>query len=388
MKILLTAEIDKTAINIFKENNIKITDNLEKCDVICARSKSKITKCMIKRAKNLKAIACFCIGTNNVDLDYAQEVGIPVFNSPAANTRSVTEYIIGQIINLSRHLCDFNINTHNNIWHKYSNNCFEIKNKTLGIIGWGNIGTQVSVIAESLGMNVLFYDVRNVVPIGNALQCQDLQTLFKYSNFITVHVPLLPSTKNLINKELFELMTCDGPHYIINASRGGVVNHEDLYDALNNNKLDGAALDVYHTEPLVSYERWPEKDSIDDKLLKLKNVIFTPHIAGSTVESQGNIGIDVATKIVNFLKTGRTISSVNFPELIGIKNSIINVHKNVPGSLSKINNILSKHNIVSQQVKTTNKIGYCIIELENKDDVEELINELNKLDINVFTRIL
>jgi len=388
MKILIKDTLNKTALNIFLKNNYEVTYNIEECDIICVRSKTKITKEMIDEAKNLKVIGCFCIGTNNVDLNYCLEKGIPVFNCPGGNTRSVTEYIIGQIINLSRQLVDFNLNTYKNIWNKYSTNCFEIKNKTLGIIGWGNIGSQVSVIAESLGMNVLYYDVKDVVPIGNAKKCEDLNNLFKSSNFITIHVPLLPSTKNLINKDLLNQMTAEGPHFIINASRGGIINHEDLYEALLTHKLNGAALDVFPNEPLKSFDKWPLEDSIENKILKLQNVLFTPHIAGSTEESQSNIGTEVATKIVNYLKTGRTISSVNFPELVGNKNSIINVHKNIPGSLSKINNILSKHNILSQQLKTKNKIGYCIFKLENQDISTNLVDELNKLDITIFNRIL
>ena len=183
-------------------------------------------------------------------------------------------------------------------------------------------------------------------------------------------------------------MTAEGPHFIINASRGGVINHEDLYESLLTHKLNGVALDVFPNEPLKSFDKWPLENSIENKILKLQNVIFTPHIAGSTEESQSNIGTEVATKIVNYLKTGRTISSVNFPELVGNKNSIINVHKNLPGSLSKINNILSKHNIISQQLKTKNKIGYCIFTLENQDISTNLVDELNKLDITIFNRIL
>ena len=387
-KVLIKDKLGETALNIFKNNNYEITYDIEDCDIICIRSKTKITKEIIDKAKNLKVIGCFCIGTNNVDLDYALEKGIPVFNCPSGNTRSVAEYTIAQIINLSRQLREFDINMSRNIWNKYSTNCFEIKNKTLGIIGLGNIGKQVSVIAESLGMNVLYYDIKDIVPIGNAKKCEDLNSLFKYSNFITIHVPLLESTKNLVNKDLLNQMTSEGQHFIINASRGGVLNHNDLYEALVSNKLDGAVVDVFPNEPLKSFDKWPLENSIENKIIKLKNVIFTPHIAGSTEESQSNIGIDVATKIVNYLKTGRTISSVNFPELVGNENSIINIHKNIPGSLSKINNILSKHNIITQELKTKNKIGCCIFKIEDQNICKNLIDELNKLDITIFNRIL
>jgi|APSaa5957512535_1039671.scaffolds.fasta_scaffold23400_2 D-3-phosphoglycerate dehydrogenase / 2-oxoglutarate reductase len=306
MKILLLGNIDKSAVNNLKNNGFDIVysiDHIYDTDVIGARSKTIVNKELLDKALNLKAICCFCSGTNNIDIKEATKRGIPVFNSPFQNTRSVAELVIAQIINLSRHLGDFNNDLHNNFWNKYDTKCFEVRNKVLGIIGYGVIGIQVGILAESIGMKVITYDVCNIHPIGNVTRVNTLAELLETSDFITIHVPLLPSTKNLIN--INNIKQTKKGCYIINNSRGGIVDHQALCIGLESGQIGGVAIDVYCDEPKDN------KIEYQNMFSKYKNVFMTPHIGGSTEEAQKNIGNEVSHKLIEFINNGITKSSVN-----------------------------------------------------------------------------
>jgi len=280
--------------------------------VLGIRSKTKITSKVIRNAKNLLAIGCYCIGTNQVDLEAAAYAGVPVFNSPFSNSRSVAELIIGEIITLARQLGDRNLEMHRGTWNKVSAGCWEVRGKTLGIVGYGHIGNQLSVLAESMGMKVLYYDVINIMSMGTARQVGSLEELLANSDFVTLHVPERPETKNMIGAEQFEQMR-DGS-YLINASRGSVVDIPSLIHASRTSKIAGAAVDVYPNEPSGNGDyfandlnRWAED------LRSLKNVILTPHIGGSTEEAQIAIGLEVSEALSRYANEGTTQGSVNMP---------------------------------------------------------------------------
>jgi len=335
--------------------------------------------------KNLLSVCCFCIGTDQTDLKYAESVGVPVFNSPFCNSRSVAELVIAEIITLSRKLGDVNINMHNKIWNKSATGSYEVRGKILGIVGYGHIGSQLSVLAESIGMKVCFYDIGMAMPLGNSKQYASLEQVLRKSDFVTLHVPQTDLTKNMIGKKELEMMKRGS--YLINASRGTVVILEDLEEALNTGHIAGAAIDVYQTEPEENIENW------EHPLQKCKNVILTPHIGGSTEQAQEAIGREVAEKIIKFLRSGTTMTAVNFPNvelplLFGASNSrIINVHHNVPGVLKAINEILVDFNIVGQYLKTEENTGYVIIDV-NKEASNDVMQKVASLKSSIKTRIL
>lgn len=271
------------------------------------RSRTHLTEEIFAVAEKLVAVGCFCIGTNQVDLNAAAVRGIPVFNAPFSNTRSVAEMVLGQLLLLMRRIPEANMKAHRGIWDKQAKGCYEARGKKLGIIGYGHIGTQLSILAESIGMDVYFYDIENKLPLGNATQVRTLAELLNMSDVVTLHVPETPSTKNMFAKEQFELMKPGS--ILINASRGTVVDIPALSEALESKHLSGAAVDVFPSEPASNDN---PNDPFISELIKFDNVILTPHIGGSTVEAQENIGLEVASKLAKYSDNGSTLSAVNF----------------------------------------------------------------------------
>lgn len=326
------------------------------------RSKTQITKKILDAATKLRAIGCFCIGVNQVDLKAATKNGVAVFNAPYSNTRSVAELVIGAAIILIRKIVDKNKAAHEGIWLKEASGSYELRGKTIGIIGYGNIGKQVSVMAESLGMKVVFYDVETKLPLGNAEDRKTLKDVVKRSDIVTLHVPELDSTKNLINKTT--LKNFKKGSILINYARGEVVDLSALRKALLDGHIGGAAVDVFPVEP--------EKngDHFDSPLQGLSNVLLTPHIGGSTQEAQLNIGDDVSGKLFNYLEKGTSTGSHSIPELAlppqEGTHRILHIHHNVPGVLSEINTQLSKNkiNILGQYLKTNDEIGYVVLDID------------------------
>jgi D-3-phosphoglycerate dehydrogenase len=326
------------------------------------RSKTMITKNVLDAAAKLQAIGCFCIGVNQVDLKTATQAGVAVFNAPYSNTRSVAELVIGASIMLVRKIIDKNKAAHDGFWMKDARGSHELRGKTIGIVGYGNIGSQVSVLAESLGMKVIFYDVETKLPLGNASDSRTLKELLSQSDIVTLHVPELASTKNLINKTNLKYFKKGA--VLINYARGEVVEINALRASLLSGHLGGAAVDVFPVEP--------EKngDVFKTALQGLSNVLLTPHIGGSTQEAQNNIGIDVSSKLFNYLEKGvsngsHTIPALSLPPMEGA-HRILHIHKNVPGVMSQINTSLSKNkiNILGQYLKTNDAIGYVVLDVD------------------------
>jgi len=340
------------------------------------RSKTQITKNILEAAHKLQAIGCFCIGVNQVDLKSARQQGVVVFNAPYSNTRSVAELVIGLAIMLIRRIPDKNAAAHQGIWKKEAKGSYELRGKTLGIIGYGNIGSQVSVLAESLGMKVIFYDTVTKLPLGNAISKKSLKEVLAQSDIVTLHVPETVQTKNLINKS--NIKHFKKGSILINYARGEVVELDTLAKAIKEEHLSGAAIDVFPWEP--------EKngDTFQTPLQNLPNVILTPHIGGSTEEAQANIGEDVSNKLFRYLEMGsstgsHTIPSLSLPPQEGT-HRILHIHKNVPGVLSAINTALSQNhiNILAQYLKTNDEVGYVVLDVDKKlsNQALQLLKEL------------
>ena len=349
------------------------------------RSKSKITSEVLKNAKKLQAIGCFCIGTNQVNMKEATHSGVAVFNAPYSNTRSVAELVMASSIMLIRKIPDKNKAAHEGIWLKDSTGSHELRGKTLGIIGYGNIGSQVSVLAEALGMKVIFFDTETKMPLGNAESKKTLKDLLKEADIVTLHVPDVPSTRNLINKNNIKYFKKTA--ILINYARGGVVDLDELKKALEKNELGGAAIDVFPKEPAKN------GDPFVNPLQGLSNVLLTPHIGGSTEEAQQNIGEDVSNKLFNFLEKGITTGSHSVPPLNLPPNEnthrILHIHRNVPGVLSEINTQLSSHkiNILAQYLKTNDDIGYVVLDV-NKSLSKEALKLLKEVKDTIKVRLL
>jgi D-3-phosphoglycerate dehydrogenase len=349
------------------------------------RSKTMITPRVLDAAKKLQAIGCFCIGVNQVDLKSATQHGVVVFNAPYSNTRSVAELVIGASIMLIRRIIDKNNAAHKGIWMKESRGSYELRGKTLGIIGYGNIGTQVSVLAESLGMKVLFYDIITKLPLGNAQATKTLKELVGQSDIITLHVPETIQTRNLVNKNL--LRQFKKGSILINYARGEVVDLEALAKSLQDGWIGGAAIDVYPSEPEKNGE------AFQNPLQNLSNVILTPHIGGSTEEAQYHIGEDVSNKLFQFLEMGITLGSHTVPALdLPIQEGthrILHIHRNVPGVLSEINTQLSNHNIniLGQSLKTNEEIGYVVLDVDKKLS-EKALDLLKKVKHTIKARLV
>ena len=341
-----------------KELKAKIAD----VHFLGIRSRSQLTAEVFSKANRLAAVGCFCIGTNQVDLNAARERGIAVFNAPYSNTRSVAELVLAEAILLLRGVPEKSAVAHRGGWLKSAENAYEIRGKTLGIVGYGSIGTQLSVLAESLGMQVVFFDVVTKLPLGNARQIGSLKELLAQSDVVTLHVPETSATQWMIGKD--EIAAMKSGSVLINASRGSVVAIEALADALRQKKLLGAAIDVFPVEPRSN------KDVFESPLRGLDNVILTPHVGGSTMEAQENIGVEVAEKLVKYSDNGTSTSSVNFPEVAlpahPGKHRLLHIHRNVPGVLSEINKVFGMNhiNIASQYLQTNEAIGYVVIDID------------------------
>lgn len=350
------------------------------------RSRTFLTADVLAHAERLIAIGCFCIGTNQVDLSAAEKRGIPVFNAPFSNTRSVAELVLGEILLLLRNVPQANAEVHRGIWNKSATGSNEARGKKLGIVGYGHIGSQLSIIAESLGMRVYFYDIENKLPLGNAQQVRTLDELLSSCDVISLHVPENASTKNLMNKARIAQLK-EGAIFI-NAARGTVVDIDALSESLRAGKLRGAALDVFPVEPA----------SIDEEfvspLREFDNVLLTPHIGGSTSEAQENIGAEVAGKFVKYSDNGSTLSAVNFPEVSLPEHSgtkrLLHIHENRPGVLTKINQVFvdANINIAAQYLQTDTNIGYVVIDVETDKDTADLLIQLKQIDGTIRARVL
>lgn len=377
INILFLENINEKAVQQFKQNGYtnvkKISGALSEDDLIKAvkevhllgiRSKTIITEKVLEAAKKLQAIGCFCIGVNQVDLAAATKAGIAVFNAPYSNTRSVAELVIGAAVMLIRRIPDKNKAAHDGIWMKEAKGSFELRGKTIGLIGYGNIGSQVSVLAEALGMKVLFYDTETKLPLGNATAAKNMKEVLQQADIVSLHVPETDQTKNLINKAAIKQMKQGA--ILINYARGEVVDLKSLASALQEEHLSGAAIDVFPWEPEKNGDRF------ENPLQGLKNVLLTPHIGGSTEEAQQNIGEDVSIKLFQYLERGitngsHTVPAIALPPIEGA-HRILHTHHNVPGVLSAINTALSKNNIniVGQYLKTNDSIGYVVLDIDKK----------------------
>ena len=355
------ADVKKVAGALSEEDLIKVIKDVH---ILGIRSKTFISKKVLDSAKKLQAIGCFCIGVNQVDLKACKQKGIAVYNAPYSNTRSVAELVIGASILLIRRILDKNKAAHNGIWNKEAKGSFELRGKTMGIIGYGNIGTQLSVMAEAMGMRVQFYDIETKLPLGNAQVKKSIKEIVSSSDIISLHVPETNQTKNLINKALIKQFKSGS--ILINYARGEVVDLDALAEAIKEKHIAGAAIDVFPIEP--------EKngDVFSTPLQGLSNVLLTPHIGGSTEEAQENIGEDVSIKLYQYLERGvsngsHTIPSLSLPPVDGA-HRILHIHKNVPGVLGAINTLLSKNkiNIVGQYLKTNDEIGYVVLDVDSK----------------------
>ena len=329
--------------------------------IVGLRSRTQLTGDVLAQAKRLIAVGCFCIGTNQVDLGAARRLGVPVFNAPYSNTRSVAELVIAEAIMLLRGIPQKNAQCHRSGWAKSASGSYETRDKVLGIIGYGHIGTQVGVLAESLGMRVIFHDIESKLALGNARAVSSLDELLERSDVVTLHVPETPATQMMIKAAQLAKMRAGA--MLINASRGSVVDIDALAEALRDGRLSGAAVDVFPVEPKGN------GDPFVSPLVGMDNVILTPHIGGSTLEAQDNIGIEVASKLVRYSDNGSTLSAVNFPEVTLPEHPdslrLLHIHRNVPGTLSRINELFSAGNlnIDAQFLQTDSEVGYVVIDV-------------------------
>ncbi|EEH49817.2 phosphoglycerate dehydrogenase [Paracoccidioides brasiliensis Pb18] len=395
IKILLLENVNQTGRDILSKQGYQVEflksslpedeliEKIREVHVIGIRSKTKLTARVLKEARNLIVIGCFCIGTNQVDLQYAATHGIAVFNSPFSNSRSVAELVISEIIALARQLCDRSSEMHNGMWNKVSSKCWEVRGKTLGIVGYGHIGSQLSVLADAMGMNVIYYDVVNLMAMGTARQVPTLDDLLKEADFVSLHVPELPETKNMIGPE--QLSQMKRGSYLINASRGTVVDIPALIHKMRTGAIAGAALDVYPNEPAGNGDYFNnDLNQWSTDLRSLKNLILTPHIGGSTEEAQSAIGIEVAEALVRYVNEGVTVGAVNMPEVnlrsLTIEEPnhgrVIFIHQNIPGVLRKVNEILGDHNVDKQMTDSRGDVAYLMADISDvsTSDIKDLSN--------------
>lgn len=397
IKVLLLENIHARAKEIFSQEGYQVellpnalnTEELKKkiqdVHILGIRSKTVVTAEVLDHARRLLTLGCFCIGTNQVDLEAAKMHGIPVFNAPFGNTRSVAEMVIAEIIMMARQLGSRTMEMHHKTWKKVSAQCHEIRGKTLGIVGYGNIGTQVSTLAEAFGMRVIFFDIVSKLPMGNAKSCSVISELLNLSDFVTLHVPATSLTHKMIGPG--ELKAMKRGACLINASRGTVVDVPALAEALRGKHLGGASIDVFPEEPESNTDSWVTE------LQGLPNVVLTPHIGGATEEAQSNIGEEVPTTLVRFVNNGSTLRSVNFPQVdvppTGERHRILNVHRNVPGVLTEINRMISElgANIEAQTLATDAGIGYLVLETDRSLSIE-VKKSIENLKESIKTRIL
>lgn len=370
----------KTALD---ENELE--RKIKDVHIVGIRSRTQLTSGILKKAKKLFAIGCFSIGTNQVDTQSAKMQGVPVFNAPFSNTRSVAELVIAECIMLMREVPMKNAAAHRGEWLKAANHSYEVRDKNIGIVGYGHIGSQVSILAEALGMNVFYYDIERKLSLGKAVPCQSLEELLEISDVVTLHVPETPLTRSMISKHQVALMKKGS--LLINASRGSVVDYDAVADALRSGHLIGAAADVFPEEPASN------TDPFRSVLQEFDNVILTPHIGGSTQEAQEKIGTEVTEKLIKYSDNGSTIGAVNFPQISLQSNEnkqrFLHIHKNMPGLLNEVNRIFTSRdiNIASAYLQTDADIGYVIIDTES-DLESNILDELRKIPQTIRARML
>jgi D-3-phosphoglycerate dehydrogenase len=409
VKVLLLENVNQAGVTILQEQGYQVEaiksslpedqliEKIRDVHVIGIRSKTKLTERVLKEAKNLIVIGCFCIGTNQVDLNYAASQGIAVFNSPFSNSRSVAELVISEVIALARELADRSMELHNGTWNKVSKGCWEIRGKTLGIVGYGHIGSQLSVLAEAMGMEVIYYDVVNLMGLGTAKQVKSLDDLLHQSDFVTLHIPETGDTKNLIGKAQLDKMK--NGSYLINNARGKVVDIPALIEAMRSGKIAGAAIDVFPNEPAGNGDYFNnELNDWTKDLQGLKNLILTPHIGGSTEEAQSAIGAEVSTALVKYVNEGSTLGAVNMPE-VNLRNinldepncvRVVFIHKNVPGVLRQVNGVLLNHNIDKQSSDSRGEVAYLMADVSDvkEEEIRNLFQSLEELPSSLRTRML
>ena len=363
----------------------ELIEKLKDAHFVGIRSRTQLTREVLEQAPKLIGIGCFCIGTNQVDLDAARELAIPVFNAPYSNTRSVAELVLAEAIMLYRGIPEKNATVHRGGWGKSAKDSHEVRGKTIGIVGYGSIGSQLSVLAESFGMKVIYHDVITKLPLGNATQVGSLEELLNKADIVTLHVPDEPSTRYMMKAAQFAQMK-EGS-YFINAARGTCVEIDDLAAALESGKILGAAIDVFPKEPKSADEEF------ESPLRKFDNVILTPHIGGSTQEAQANIGLEVAEKFVRYSDQGDTVTAVNFPEIsIPFKEGthrLLHIHHNVPGVLSQVNRLFADAhiNILAQSLMTEGNIGYLMMDVDYHDSSAAL-DQLKDVPETIRVRVL
>jgi D-3-phosphoglycerate dehydrogenase len=398
LKFVLLEGIHASAVDVLKRDGYTqvathakalagaaLHDAIADAHFLGIRSRTQLTAEVLKAAPKLAAVGCFCIGTNQVDLRAAMDLGVPVFNAPFSNTRSVAELVLAEVIMLMRGIPAKNAILHRNGWTKSAENSFEVRGKTLGIVGYGHIGTQIGVLAEQLGMAVVFHDIEAKLPLGNARAMDSLDDVLGASDVVTLHLPELPSTQGLIGRAQIRAMK-RGAH-LINASRGTVVDIDALAEALRDGHLLGAAIDVFPEEPQGNDARF------ESPLVGMDNVILTPHIGGSTLEAQANIGKEVAAKLVRYSNNGSTTSAVNFPEVALPEHTgrsrLLHIHRNVPGVIARVNERLSKAgiNVAAQYLSTRDEVGYVVIDVDTAAP-EAALADLASLPDTIRCRLL
>ncbi|TXD97144.1 phosphoglycerate dehydrogenase [Psychrobacter frigidicola] len=363
----------------------ELIEKIKDAHFVGIRSRTQLTREVLEHADKLIGIGCFCIGTNQVDLEAARELGIPVFNAPYSNTRSVAELVLAEAIMLYRGIPEKNATVHRGGWGKSAKDSHEVRGKTIGIVGYGSIGSQLSVLAESFGMRVIYHDVVTKLPLGNAHQVSNLQELLNTADIVSLHVPDEPSTRYMMKAEQFAQMK-EGS-YFINAARGTCVEIDDLAAALESGRVLGAAIDVFPKEPKSADEEF------ESPLRKFDNVILTPHIGGSTQEAQANIGLEVAEKFVRYSDQGDTVTAVNFPEIsIPYKEGthrLLHIHHNVPGVLSQINRLFADAhiNILAQSLMTEGSVGYLMMDVDYHDS-RAALDQLKDVAETIRIRVL
>jgi D-3-phosphoglycerate dehydrogenase len=398
IKFLLLEGIHESALRTLKSHGYKnieavkgsiseqeLLKKVKDIHFIGIRSRTQLTDVVFSAAEKLLAVGCFCIGTNQVNLDAALTKGVPVFNAPYSNTRSVAELVIAQAILLLRRVPEKNLLAHQGIWQKSAAGSFEARGKKLGIVGYGSIGSQLSVLAESMGMKVFLHDSVTKLPLGNANQVDSLEALMRECDVLSLHVPENRETRNMIGAD--ELRWMKPESVVINASRGSVVDLDALAVALRENRIAGAAIDVFPHEPASN------QDEFTSPLRGIPNCILTPHVGGSTMEAQENIGIEVSEKLIKYSDNGSSFNSVNFPEVTlpaySGKHRLLHIHQNRPGVLSEINIVFAKNgiNINSQYLQTNNEVGYVVMDVDAEHS-KEALNRLNEIDGTIRCRVL
>jgi D-3-phosphoglycerate dehydrogenase len=365
----------------------ELIERIQGVHLLGIRSRTRITEKVLAAANRLMGIGCFCIGTNQVALNAARTAGIPVFNAPYSNTRSVAELVIGEIIMLMRRIPEKSRACHDGLWDKSAKNSFELRGKILGLVGYGHIGSQLSVLAEAMGMQVRFFDVEKKLALGNARPCNSLEELLGVSDVVSLHVPSTPQTRNMFGAAQVQAMKPGS--YLINASRGSVVDLDALAEGLKSGHVLGAAIDVFPKEPATNDEEFVSP------LRGLDNVILTPHIGGSTMEAQANIGLEVAEKLIKYSDNGSTVGAVNFVEVslpvkAGGNRRFLHIHANVPGVMRRVNEIFSQSqlNITAQYLQTDPEVGFVVVDVDGEVDETAVLNQLQAIDGTIRARFL